>query len=276
MSSSKRSFEQTVEHSPRTSARNNDVANELFPPAENEDSRRAKKSRQSTPSSPSKSRPLPPSEPSAPPANVSQLPPHPHGHHPAPSTPWPLGQSATAPNHHPEGMPHHRGAPPSTHGYHSGYGPYYAALHPSHQQNPDGHHTITPIPPPHAPNAPHRNGFGGGDYPAWGMPTQYPYPEHRIDFSNQYLYPERPTQASSSSQTPYGTAGNSYERFGPYHEPNPAAYNHNPYGYSSGTHQGQPPSNIGFSGGAVGHPSMSRSAQESSKVEAEDGPIKGV
>jgi hypothetical protein len=114
------------------------------------------------------------------------------------------------------------------------------------------------------------------------MPTaQYPYPERRLDFpNNQYPYPE--PRAGPSNQ-PYGyAAGGSY---GPYHESNVATYHHNPYGYSPGARQGQPPPNthptpdVGLGAnvppvpGVVRNPTLGvgRHAQESGM---EDGPVK--
>lgn len=280
----KRSFEETIEDSPRTLTKRSNVANELFPIDDPEENRRPKKSRQAT-SSPPKSKQSPPSEsvspPSAPPAsaNTSQLaPPQPHGHYPAPPPPWPLGQLAAAPSHHhPEGMPHGAQGPlPSAHGYHSGYGQYYPPMHPN-QRNTDIHRSNSPT---QGLNVPHQHGFGG-DYPGWGMPTaQYPYPERRPDFpNNQYPYPE--PRAGPSNQMPYGhAAGGSY---GPYHESNAAAYHHNPYGYSIGARQGQPPPNthatpdVGLGAnvpapGVVRNPTLGgRHAQESRMG---DGPVK--
>ena len=71
--------------------------------------------------------------------------------------------------------------------------------------------------------------------------------------------------------------------YGPYHESNAAAYHHNPYGYSTGAHQGQPPPNthatpdVGLGAnvpapGVVRNPTLGgRHAQE---PRMEDGPVK--
>ena len=149
---------------------------------------------------------------------------------------------------------------------HQAYGHYAAPLnHP---------HGISGVPP--------------GFYPGYGHhypPSlhQYQYPDSRhVDPPNQYPYPER-----HAGPVLYNHAGeNSYER-GPYHEFN--TYNH-PYGYSSGTHQGQPPPivhpfhgnhppNVGSGSnvpaGRLGrHPSTTGGASGSSGKETEDGPIR--
>ena len=113
------------------------------------------------------------------------------------------------------------------------------------------------------------------------MPTtQYPHPECHPDFpNNQYPYPE--PRAGSSTQMPYGhPAGGSYS---PYLESNVAAYHHNPYGYSTGAHQGQPPPNthatpdVGLGAnvlapGVVRNPTLGRRHVQEPRME--DGPVK--